>query len=464
MDTPRGTTDRAGRRAGRAAPRTSTGRRPARARPLKNGGVPNYIAFAVPIFFALMGVELWAARRRGLALYRFADAVVDLSTGMTQQVALIFFKKAALFATYLLLYRYRLLDLRADSVVTWVVGFVLVDLAYYWWHRLSHRVSFLWAAHVVHHSSEDYNLAVALRQSVLTPWTIVPFHLPLALVGVPPLVMLAVDSFNTLYQFWIHTQLVGTMGQLEKWINTPALHRVHHGINPRYLDKNYGGTFIVWDRLFGTYQPETEPPVYGIVKPLRRFDPYVAQFHYWGELWRRACAAPRLGDRLRVFLRAPDWTPPGSPREGPPPDVRPDAFAKYDPPVAPALARYILVQLVTVVAGATALMFFESTLPVGLLAAGGALVLLAPLAWGGFFERRIWALPVELARLALLAAAAAAWAWTAPPALPVAAAMAAFSAIAAVWLGKLRGALPSRASALPAAAVPDPRLPRPRRG
>lgn len=426
--------------------------------------MPNYIALAVPFFFALMGVELWAARRKGLALYRFHDAVVDLSTGMTQQVALIFFKKAALFAAYLLVYRHRLVDLRADRAVTWIVGVVLVDAAYYWWHRLSHEVSFLWAAHVVHHSSEDYNLAVALRQSVLTPWTIVPFHLPLALLGVPPLVMLAVDSFNTLYQFWIHTQLVGKMGLLERWINTPALHRVHHGINPRYLDKNYGGTFIVWDRLFGTYQPETEPPVYGIVKPLRRLDPFAAQFHYWGEMWRRARAAPRPADRLRVFLRAPDWTPPGVQPPGPPPEVRPETFAKYNPPVNPALARYVFVQLVTVVAGATALMFLESALPIGILAAGAVLVLLGPLAWGGFFEGRGWAVPVEFTRLALLAAAAAAWAWRAPPAVPVAAGVAGFSAASGAWLARLRGALPSPGPSLPAAAVLDRRPVRPRRG
>jgi len=417
-----------------------------RAGPPYNLPVPNYVALAVPLFFALMGVEWLLARRRGLALYRFPDAVADLSTGMTQQIALVFYKQAGLLAAYALVYRHRLLDLPAGSALTWLLALVLVDLAYYWWHRLSHEVSFLWAAHVVHHSSEDYNLAVALRQGVFTPWTIVPFHLPIAWLGVPPLVMLAADSLDTLYQFWIHTQLVGRMGFLERFMNTPSLHRVHHGVNPRYLDRNYGGILAVWDRLFGTYQAELEPPVYGVVKPLGSFDPFVAQFHSWGELARRARAAPRPLDRLRVLVRPPDWTPPGIPSRGPPPAVDPATYVKYDKRVAPGLSRYLWVELATAVAGATALMFVGGSLSTPVLAVGAILVLLAPLSWGGFLEGRSWAAPVALARLALLAAAA----WGARAALPWAAvgAVLAFSAGMAAWLLRLRRP-PARAGSLP---------------
>ena len=430
---------------------------------MEERAVPNYIAFAVPFFFALMALEIWLARRWRPSVYRFGDAVADISTGMTQQVALVFFKKAGLFAAYLLVYRHRLLDLPEHSALTWVAGLLLVDLAYYWWHRLSHEVAFLWAAHVVHHSSEDYNLAVALRQSVLTPWTVVPFHLPLALLGVPPLVMLAVDSANTLYQFWIHTQLVGKMGFWERWVNTPSLHRVHHGINPRYLDKNFGGTFIVWDRLFGTYEPETEPPVYGIVKPLGSLNPFRAQFHYWGEMWARALATPRLADRLGVFLRRPDWNPPGLPPQGSPPEVRPETFVKYDPPVDPPVARYVFAEMVTVVVGATALMFYESALPVPVLGAGAVLVLLAPLSWGGLFERRRWAVPLAFLRLGLVAAAAVAAASRGTAPLPLAASALVAAAALAAWLGRLRGGLPSPGPSL-APAGPDLRPPRPRPG
>jgi sterol desaturase/sphingolipid hydroxylase (fatty acid hydroxylase superfamily) len=406
--------------------------------------VPNYIALAVPFFLALIGLEVWAAKRQRRRLYRFNDAVVDLSTGISQQVALIFFK-AVLLAAYALVYRYRPIELPPGSVLTWVLAIVLIDLSYYWWHRLSHQVNFLWAAHVVHHSSEEYNLAVALRQGVLTPLTILPFHLPLALLGIPPLVFLAVDSFNTLYQFWIHTQLVDKLGSFEKWINTPASHRVHHAINPRYLDKNFGGTFIVWDRLFGTYEPETEQPVYGIVKALRSFDPLVAQFHYWPDLWARAGSTPAWADKLRVFLKGPDWTPPGMKPFAPPSEVRPETFVKYDPLVPVSLARYLFVQLSLVIIGATALMFYETALPLAQLAVGAAFVFSALIAWGAFFEHRPWALRFELLRLLALAAAALAWVWVSPRMLPIAGGTLLFVGLMAIWLLRDRRSLASPA-------------------
>jgi alkylglycerol monooxygenase len=213
---------------------------------------------------------------------------------------------------------------------------------------------------------------------------------------------------------------------------------VHHAINPRYLDKNYGGTFIVWDRLFGTYEPEAEPPVYGIVKPLRSFDPFAAQFHYWTELWKRAASTPRLIDKLRVFFKGPPWTPPGMEPFDPPPEVRPETFAKYDPRVTPSIARYVFVQLALAVVGATALMFYETALPLAQLALGALLVLFPLLAWGGLFERRRWAVPFELLRLALLAGAAIAWVWASPRMLPVTIAALLFTTAMAAWL--VRGA------------------------
>ena len=400
----------------------------------QNAPVPNYIALAVPFFFTFIGMEILVARRRRVDVYRFGDSVVDIGSGIFQQIGLVFFK-FALFATYTFFWeRFRLVDLSPKSPWTWVLGFLLVDFFYYWWHRLSHEVNFLWAAHVVHHSSEDYNLAVALRQSILTPWTIQPFHLPLAVAGVPPLVLLACESFNTLYQFWIHTQLVGKLGPLERVVNTPSLHRVHHAINPRYLDKNYGGTFMIWDRLFGTYEPETEPPVYGLVKPLQNFNPWWAQFHYWADLWKRAARTPRLADKARVFLKGPPYAPPGMEPFPPTPQVHPATFRKYEPEIPAAIKRYVFVHLVLVIAGATALMFFENDIALPGLAAGGALVYLSLLGWGGFFEGRRWAVPLELARLALIAVAAAAFTRS----LPVAIAAALGAMAMAAWLLRTR--------------------------
>jgi alkylglycerol monooxygenase len=362
---------------------------------------PNYIALAVPFFFLLIGIELLIARRRGRAVYRFADSIANLGCGMTQQVLLLFFN-ASLLALYVWLYHHaRLADLGRHAVAAWVVAFVAVDFIYYWWHRLSHRVNLLWSAHAVHHQSEDYNLAVALRQGVLTPFTSLPFLLPLALLGIPPLVYIAAESFSTLYQFWIHTELVGRLGPLEKVLNTPSHHRVHHARNPAYIDRNYGAVLIVWDRLFGTYAPEEAPPIYGLTRPLRSFNSLWAELQPLSELvgWTRH--APRLRDRLRVWLSPPErsfaWA-------GADAKLALDA-AKFDVPLAPTLRRYLLVNFALVVVLTFLLMLWGGGLSGPVLAGGVALVLLGMLSLGGLVEARRWARPLEIARVALTALA-----------------------------------------------------------
>ncbi len=363
--------------------------------------MPNPIALAIPFFFLLMGVELFFARRRGLKLYRFNDVVVDLSCGITQQVFVVF-EVAALIAGYVWLYQYRLFTFAEGSVWPWVIAFFAVDFVYYWWHRLSHEVNFLWAVHVVHHQSEDYNLAVALRQAVLSPWTLWPFHLILALAGIPPMTLFIVDSLSTLYQFWIHTELIGQLGWFERIFNTPAQHRVHHAVNPRYLDKNYAATLCIWDRLFGTFEKETEQPVYGLVKPLASFNPLWAQFHHIVELAKRTAEASGF-DRARIWLRGPEWGYP------PAPEITRAQQQKYDPQPSSRLTAWISVNLVATVLAASLLLWFQATLPLGrqLLIAG--LVLATILGFGALLERRPWAVPLEASRLAAIAAAALVW-------------------------------------------------------
>src|SRR5258706_12008134 len=226
---------------------------------------PNYIALAIPVFVVSILAEIFIARAQRRTVHRFADVIANLSCGIFQQIGLVFLN-FLLIAAYALVYqRDRLFDLSVSSVAPWLIAFIGVDFFYYWWHRLSHEVNFLWAAHVVHHQSEDYNLAVALRQAVLTHFTAVPFYLPLALAGVPPIVYATTHAFSTLYQFWIHTELVGKARGPVDWIlNLPSHHRVHHAVNRQYLDKNYGATLIIWDRIFGTYIEEIEKPVNGI--------------------------------------------------------------------------------------------------------------------------------------------------------------------------------------------------------
>lgn len=366
-----------------------------------------YYAAAVPFFFLLIGLELWISRRRKLATYRFSDAIVNLSTGVTQQVMLVLIG-----GLYVALYsavfgRLRLVTWPAGSAWPWVVALVGVDLAYYWWHRLSHVVNILWAGHVVHHTSEDYNYAVALRQAVFTTATYMPFvALPMAVLGVSPEIYGVSVAFNTLYQFWIHTELVGKLGPLEEVINTPSHHRVHHAINPRYIDKNFGGTLMIWDRLFGTFARESEPCVYGTVKPLKSFNPLWAQVHYFTEILALVRAAPRWGDKLRALVKGPAWRPRGLPPAGPIPEVSRDTFVKYDPPSPLTIRWYVFGQFVTVVLVTPPLMVLQYSVPARFLAPAVALILLSLLSFGALLEGKGWARPLETGRLLTIAVAA----------------------------------------------------------
>ncbi|MCC6848034.1 MAG: sterol desaturase family protein [Deltaproteobacteria bacterium] len=376
----------------------------------------DYKVLAGPIFFLLIGMEAWLSRRRGWGYYRLNDAVSDVSTSMLMQLVMLL-SRGAVVAGYLAIHaRFRAFDLPADRAWTWIACFLGVDFGYYWFHRKSHEINFLWAAHVVHHQSEDYNLAVALRQSTLQPFFGAIFYWPLALLGFPPVVFLACASFNTIYQFWLHTQAIGRLGPLEAVLVTPSHHRVHHGRNPRYIDRNHGGTFIVWDRLFGTFEREREAVVYGITKPLASWNPLWANLHYWVELLRTARRTPHRRDKLRAFLKPPGWYPADQGGFQPPPPVSATPV-KFDRPHAPALGRYALLQFGLLVAATVALSFC-----VGMYDLRTGLAAIGVVGWGfgnlgGLFDGRAWAWRSEALRVVaapavplLVLSGAAAWA------------------------------------------------------
>jgi hypothetical protein len=201
--------------------------------------------------------------------------------------------------------------LDASQAWVWAVALVLYDFLYYWLHRAGHRVAVFWAAHVVHHQSEDYNLSTALRQTGsgwLLGWI---FYLPMALLGFPPVVFATVALIDLLYQFWVHTQQVGRLGWFDRWFCSPSNHRVHHAVNDRYLDRNYGGIFMLWDHWFGTFEDEhvDEPCVYGTRAPLRSWNPVWANLEVYAGLARDAWRAQRWADKWRVWFRPPGWRP-----------------------------------------------------------------------------------------------------------------------------------------------------------
>jgi sterol desaturase/sphingolipid hydroxylase (fatty acid hydroxylase superfamily) len=376
-----------------------------------------YITYAVPFFFLLMGVELIAALWEHKDYYRLHDSLSDLSCGITETTVGLFLK-GLLFAGYLGTYAYvtragiNLVNVESYSPAgKWIAALVLflgVDCAYYWFHRVAHEYNAPWAGHVVHHSSEDYNFAVALRQGTFQGVFSWVFYLRLAFLGFPPAWFAALSSFDTLYQFWIHTRLIGKLGPLEWVLNTPSHHRVHHARNRKYLDKNYAGALIVWDRLFGTFQAEAEEPVYGLTKPLNSWNPLWANLHVWRDLFRDAYLAPRWIDKLRIWFMPQGWRPEGLPPYPPAPEVSSQTVVSYETHAPRALNAYALVQFVGALALAVILLAIGESMARRELAIDVALVLWALLNVGGIFDHRRWALPSELLRLPVSAAMLAA--------------------------------------------------------
>ncbi|CAH1251063.1 AGMO [Branchiostoma lanceolatum] len=277
--------------------------------------VPKYVAQASPFFIGLILLELMVASLKNKQTpTRLNDSISSLSAGMISETSNLF-SKGVYLMTYVWVYEnYRLVDLPWDSPVTWWTAFILVEFTYYWLHRMSHEVNIMWASHQVHHSSEDYNLTTALRQSSTQKVLTFLFQLPAALL-VPPAAYSAHYQFNLLYQFWIHTELVTSLGPLEYILNTPSHHRVHHGRNPYCIDKNYGGTLIIFDRLFGTFAKEEEKVVYGLTHPLNTWDPIWVQLCHYIHIWKTFWATPGLTNKLSVLWKGPGWAP-GKPRLG----------------------------------------------------------------------------------------------------------------------------------------------------
>ena len=277
------------------------------------------IALAVPFFLLAIIVELIVDWRRGTRHFRANDAINSISAGMLDTTLGYFTKFLPLLAWGFVLENVALLnlplsmfDLSWRGAGLWVAAAIAWDFSYYWFHRFSHEISILWAAHAVHHQSEDYNLSTALRQTstgFLFGWI---FYLPLFAVGFPLEVLLTVNAVNLIYQFWVHTQHIGRLGPLEAVLMTPSHHRVHHAQNERYIDKNYGGMFIVWDRLFGTYEPEDddEPVVFGVRKPLESWNPFWANLQVYDYLWFDARKARRWRRAIPAMSRCTTSRPP----------------------------------------------------------------------------------------------------------------------------------------------------------
>jgi sterol desaturase/sphingolipid hydroxylase (fatty acid hydroxylase superfamily) len=276
------------------------------------------IRAAIPVFILSLLIE-WAAYRylshdhdhdgtHEHYGYGTRDTVTSLSMGIGN-VLINLFWKGVVVTIYAALYSLTPLRLPQDAWWVWVLLFFADDYAYYWYHRVSHEVRLFWASHVVHHSSQHYNLSTALRQTWV-PMTALPFWLILPLLGFAPWMVLLAQAWNLLYQFFVHTERVGRLpAPIEYVLNTPSHHRAHHGSNDVYLDRNYGGILIIWDRLHRTFQPETEAVRYGLVHNIDTHRPVQVAFHEFAALWHDVRTARSWRDRLHYLTRPPGWHP-----------------------------------------------------------------------------------------------------------------------------------------------------------
>jgi sterol desaturase/sphingolipid hydroxylase (fatty acid hydroxylase superfamily) len=292
------------------------------------------ITIAVPVFLLLIVIEYLYGLKVGKNNYKLSDTFTSLGLGLMSRFPplLGIGLQGAVFVYVGSYLNLKLLPL--DSPITWVVGFILYDLSYYWMHRMHHEIKVLWATHSVHHHGEEFNLSTALRQTStgwLWKWV---FYIPMIMVGVPGEVFVTVAGINLVYQFWVHTKHIGHLGILEKIFITPMNHGVHHAKNAEYIDANYGGVFIIWDRMFGTYIPQRSDikPIYGTVKPLNSWNPIWANFQVFYQMIQDTINTKKLSNKLKIWYGPTSWRPDDVLENNPDPD--PAKFAeKFSPPL-----------------------------------------------------------------------------------------------------------------------------------
>lgn len=315
------------------------------------------LLYATPFFIGLVLVEILYGRFVKNQKHRLMDTVSSLSSGLTNVVKDSLGLVLILISYPFLLEHLALVEIKATWLV-WVVAFIALDFAGYWNHRLSHHINFFWNQHVIHHSSEEFNLACALRQPISNLLGYYALLLiPAALLGVPHQVIAVLAPIHLFAQFWYHTQYIGKMGFLEYVIVTPSQHRVHHAINKEYIDKNLGQIFCVWDRMFGTFQEELDkvPPQYGVLKPANTWNPVVINFQHLWRLTQDAWRTKNYWDKLRIWFMPTGWRPPDVKEKYPIAIIENVYnFRKYQPEASAALKGYSLLQLI----GTTILMLF----------------------------------------------------------------------------------------------------------
>ncbi len=373
------------------------------------------IVLAAPVFFLLIALEFAWGVRQQRNTYRLADAINSISLGMLSQISAVFTRllRVGLYtAVYASVALVPLEEARAfwTTWYGWLLALVFYDFCYYWLHRMGHEVAVLWAAHVVHHQSQDYNLSTALRQTssgVLLGWI---FYLPMALAGVPPLVFGVVALIDLLYQYWVHTEHVPKLGWFDRWFCSPSNHRVHHAVNDRYLDRNYGGILIVWDRLFGTFQDEdlAEPCVYGTRGALNSWDPLWANAEVYWALAQDAWHTRSWADKLRVWFKPPGWRPADVAARFPKTAFDIARVQTYGPRIGHAVAWFAGLNFLLLLGGVLVFLWHAERMPLGLAAVWFSALTASLWAVGAVTQARVTVAEAVLIQAAALATATSA--------------------------------------------------------
>lgn len=354
----------------------------------------------IPIFLGLLIVEFLYLKRKGQNhLFRLNDTITNLNIGVGHLLTRLFFGFILIGAYE---YFYSIAPFKmSNNIFTWIFCFIAYDFLFYWAHRWGHEVNLFWAAHSVHHQSEDYNLSVALRQSWLHSLLAFVIFLPVPFMGMPAEIFFINSAISGLYQFWIHTE---TIQRMPKWFefifNTPAHHRVHHAVNPEYIDKNHGATLIIWDRIFGTFAQESKHPSYGVTKPINTWNPIKSNYIYFVEMWQ-ASKKMLWKDKLSLLFKKPGWMPEYLGGPLPIPEVS-DSKEKYDTrAISKGLNIYVLVQFIFILFGTIGFLYYFSVLSIGLKLAAFGMLMMTLVICGAIMEQKKWVKYLEYVRLGL---------------------------------------------------------------
>lgn len=358
---------------------------------------------AIPIFLVFILIEYFTTRKKHPEYYRLNDALTNLNIGVSHLLFKLITTGAMLGAYVFIMEHFAVIHL--SGITAYIVVLILFDFCFYWAHRYGHEINLFWGAHVVHHQSEEYNLSVALRQSWIHSFLAFIFFLPIAFLGVDVLTLGICASINSFFQFWIHTKAIDKMPKWFEYIfNTPSHHRVHHGVNPKYIDKNHGGMFIIWDRMFGTFQQEEEEPAYGITTPLKSWNPAWANVEYYVTMFKHAKQFS-VKDKLKYIFAKPGWQPAALGGPIPVPEVdynRP----KYDVNAASKnMNIYVLVQFGFIIIGLAAYLYHFEKLNSFFTIVFFGILMLSTIICSAILEQKAWVKYAEYLRLLMAAIA-----------------------------------------------------------